>query len=268
METSFTHTVLGRTGWPVHRLGLSASYRPGIGTIHRALDAGVNVFFCYGFDGQMIRALRDLPRRAKETLHVMTGAYNYIVGYTNIRRSLEKRLRQLRTDYIDVFLFLGVMKEKEFPPKARDEMRRLKEEGKVRAIGMSCHDRRFAARMADELDVLMIRYNAAHRGAEQEIFPEIRPSRPGVVSYTATRWSYLLRRPKNWPTDGRVPTAGECYRFVLSHPGVDVCLTAPRNRREFEDNLQALERGPLSVADMDFMKSFGDAVHHMKKWFM
>lgn len=35
-------------------------------------------------------------------------------GYFDLRRTLEKRLRQLRTDYIDIFLFLGVLKEKEF----------------------------------------------------------------------------------------------------------------------------------------------------------
>ena len=55
----------------------------------------------------------------------------------------------------------------------------------------------------------MIRYNAAHRGAEQDIFPHLAAHDPGVVSYTATRWSYLLRRPKGWPKDGRVPTAAD-----------------------------------------------------------
>ncbi|MGB2959397.1 MAG: hypothetical protein WBD30_10960, partial [Bacteroidota bacterium] len=56
----FSHTVLGNTGLQVHRLGLSASYRPGKEAIYRAAEAGVNVFFGYGFYGQMISALRDL----------------------------------------------------------------------------------------------------------------------------------------------------------------------------------------------------------------
>mgnify|MGYP002399651182 CR=1 FL=1 len=114
----------------------------------------------------------------------------------------------------------------------------------------------------------MARYNAAHRGAEQDIFPHLQKHNPGLISYTATRWSYLLRRPKNYPKDGRIPTAGECYRFVLSNPDVDVCLTAPYNEKQLLENIKAIQAGPLSEDDMNFMRRFGDIVHHTKKWFM
>jgi aryl-alcohol dehydrogenase-like predicted oxidoreductase len=270
MTPDFSHTTLGRTGIRVHRLGLSASYRPGPRAVARAVERGVNYFFGYGFDGQMTKSLRPIIARERERFVVSTGAYNLVVGYPNIRRSLEKRLRQFGTDYIDVFLFLGVMKPKEFPLRARDELYRLREEGKIRFVGMSCHNRLFAGEMAAEggLDTLMIRYNAAHRGAERDIFPRCAERKPGIISYTATRWSYLLRRPKGWPRDGRIPTAGECYRFVLSNPSVHVALTAPKNVRELDENLDALERGPLPEEDARFMRTFGDAVHHTKKYFM
>ena len=49
-DSEYLHSVLGRTGMPVFRLGLSASYRPGVETVHRALDEGINFFFAYGFD--------------------------------------------------------------------------------------------------------------------------------------------------------------------------------------------------------------------------
>jgi aryl-alcohol dehydrogenase-like predicted oxidoreductase len=149
-------------------------------------------------------------------------------------------------------------------------MRRFREEGKVRAIGISTHDRKLAGRLADRgaLDVFMVRYNAAHRGAEQDIFPFLEEYHPGVVSYTATRWGHLLRRPKDYPQDGRVPSAGECYRFVLSNPNVHVCMTAPSNARHLEENLKAVRQGPLSDEDLTFMKAFGDRIHHTKKWFM
>ena len=270
MNHDFVHATLGRTGMPVHRLGLSASYRPGKQTIFKAIDEGINYFFGYGFDSQLKRACRDVLKRNRERFVLATGVYNYIFGYQDIRRTLDRRLRQFGTDYLDAFLFLGVMKEKEFPQRARDELVRLKETGKVRAIGMSCHDRKFAGRLAAEgaLDILMIRYNAAHRGAEQDIFPHLQPANPGVVSYTATRWSYLLRRPKTWPRDGRIPDASLCYRFVLSNPNVDVCLTAPTNEAQLRENLAALAKGPLDAEEMAYMQKFGDAVHHTKKWFM
>jgi len=266
----FLHTTLGKTGIPVFRLGLSATYRPGRQTIHRALDEGINFFFCFGIDSHMIKALRDLPPSTRQNLVIASGAGTYLLGYQNLRRSLERRLRQLRADYLDIFLFLGVPREKYFPERAREELRQLRQEGKVRFIGMSTHDRPFAGRLAAEgtLDVLMIRYNAAHRGAEQDIFPYLQKHNPGVMSYTATRWRYLIRRHKNWPKDGRVPTAGECYRFVLSNPYVHVCLTAPSNVKQLQENLAAIRQGPLSDEDMKFIKEYGDLVHQTKKWFM
>jgi aryl-alcohol dehydrogenase-like predicted oxidoreductase len=270
MPEDFTRTTLGKTGIAVHRLGLSTSYWPGKRTIYKALDEGVNYFFGFGIDLQLSWALRDILGQKRKDIVIATGVYNLVIGYPNLRRSLEKRLRQFGTDHIDVFLFLGVMKEREFPDEVREELLRFKEEGKVRAIGLSTHDRKFAGRLAAEgsMDVLMIRYNAAHRGAEQDIFPYTKERNPGITSYTATRWTYLVRRSKKWPAEKPVPTPGQCYRFVLSNPNVHLCLTAPRNLRQFEENLQSLSAGPLHEEEMKLMHNYGDMVHQSKKWFM
>ncbi len=269
-ESAFLRGTLGRTGIGVHRLGLAASYRPGKKTVYKAIDEGLDYFFYFGIDKQMTGVLREAMKGRREQFVVATGAYNYIWWRQDMRRTLEKRLRQLRTDYIDVFHFLGVMKPEQFDERAMEELRSLREDGRVRAISMSCHDRKFAGRLAAEgaLDAVMIRYNAAHRGAEQDIFPHVAAHGTGVVSYTATRWTYLLRRPKSWPKEARVPPAGDCYRFVLSNPHVDVCLTAPRSLKEFEENLAAVRQGPLDEEEMRFMREFGDAVYRRYKWFM
>jgi aryl-alcohol dehydrogenase-like predicted oxidoreductase len=267
---AFTHSVLGSTGLPVYRLGLSASYRPGTATVCRAAELGVNFFFSFGFDTQMSAALPQLFRHGREKYLLATGAYNYIWGHGDIRKTLERRLRKFQTDYIDVFLFLGVMKEAELPPRVLDDMVRIRDEGRVRAIGISTHDRKLAGRLAHQglLDVLMIRYNAAHRGAEQDVFPHLAQHNPGLVAYTATRWTHLLRRPRGYPADAPVPTAPMTYRFCLSSPAVHVCLSAPRSTRELEENVTGLERGPLSEDEMNLMREFGDRVHHTKRWFM
>ena len=270
MDHNFAHTTLGSTGLEVHRLGLSATYRPGRKTIHRALDAGINFFFGFGIDTQMIKTMREILQTDRERYVVATGAYNLLIGHPNLRRTLEKRLRQFRTDYLDVFMFLGVTKEKHLTEHVLEELRRFRDEGKIRAIGITTHDRKLAGRLAAEgaLDVIMMRYNAAHRGAEKDIFPFLDKYNPGIVSFTATRWRFLLKRPRSWPKEQPVPTAGMCYRFVLSNSHVHVCMTAPSNLKQFEENLEAIKLGPLDPDEMEFMRKFGDAVHHSKKWFM
>jgi predicted aldo/keto reductase-like oxidoreductase len=270
MADDFLHTTLGQTGLLVHRVGLSATYRPGKDTVRRAIDEGLNYFFCFGIDTQITKVLKEEMKGRREKFVIATGAYNLLFGHPNIERSLEKRLKQLGTDYIDVFMFQGVTKEKYFPPGLIDRFQRLKDGGKVRFIGLSGHARKFAGRLAAEglVDVLMIRYNAAHRGAEQDIFPYLYAHNPGVTSFTATRWRELIRRPpkKKWPEENPVPTAGQCYRFVLSNPAVHVCLMSPTNIRQLEENMKEIrEKGPLSPDEMEFMRRFGDVVHHTRK---
>jgi len=46
------------------------------------------------------------------------------------------------------------------------------------------------------------------------------------------------------PKGERVPTATDCYRYVLSRPEVDVCMTGPSNAARMEEAFEALRRGP------------------------
>jgi aryl-alcohol dehydrogenase-like predicted oxidoreductase len=191
---------------------------------------------------------------------IATGAYNLIWTHQNLKRTLGRRLRQLRTEYIDVFQFLGVTRRQYFTERVREELAEVREDPRVRAVGISCHDPEFAAALIRDgvLDAVMIRYNAANRAAETQVFPAAAATGARVVGYTATSWTQLLKRPPGW--DRRVPTAGACYRFVLSNPAVDVCLTAPRSLAEFRENLVEVRRGPLDEEELAEMRRFGDAV--------
>ncbi len=265
--SDFLHTTLGRTGQRVFRLGLSGSYCKDERTIRAGIDGGMNYIFLYRWHRRTVRVLRDVLPRNREQFVVATGVGN--LGTWLIRRALEGYLRDLRADYLDIFHIFWVSAGG-LKPKTLDLLQRFREEGKIRNIAISTHARRYAAELVRQgkVDVIMMRYNAAHRGAEGEIFPHLPVSRPGVVSYTATRWSMLLKPPRRWPASERTPTAGDCYRFVLGNPNVHVCLTAPRDERQLQDNLAAVAQGPLGDQDMEFMRKFGDAVHKQHSFFL
>ncbi len=268
--SDFLHTGLGPKHWPVFRLGLAATYRPGERTVRCALDRGVNYLFAFAIDTNITRVVRGMSASQREKVILATGAYNWIFGHTSLRKSLENALRRYKTDYIDVFHFLGVMKPREFPPRVQEELSALRADGKVRATAISCHHRPFAAELAARgaVDALMIRYNAAHPGAEEDIFPYVSAHKTGVISYTATRWCRLLVRPRGWPASEPAATAGQCYRFVLSNPNVQVALTAPSNEKQLLENLREVERGPLPKDEMGFLRRFGAYVHDHAGWFM
>ena len=122
-------------------------------------------------------ALRDALARDRDRYVVSAGP---LLGYFPgaVRRAAEAALRTLGVDFLDVFQLYWLGKMSAFTAAVREEMNRLREEGKVRALGVSIHDRPRAGKLAEEsiLDLLMIRYNAAHPGAEVGDLPAPGPS--------------------------------------------------------------------------------------------
>jgi aryl-alcohol dehydrogenase-like predicted oxidoreductase len=257
-EPDFLHRVLPKLGKRVHRLGIAGSHGIEDAGLRAAFDEGVNYVLCTR--RSMVPAVRDALRRDRERMVIATGP---VIGHFpfTIRRAAEKALRILGTDYIDVFQLFWAGKMSVVGERTLAEMTRLKDEGKIRAIGISIHDRQRAARLVldSPIDLFMLRYNAAHPGAERDVFPHLAQRSPAVVAYTATSWRKLLRKPKGW--SGAPMTAGECYRFCLTNPDVDVVLTAPASRAELEANLREVARGPLDDARLAEVRELGRVVH-------
>jgi len=258
VSDSLTRELPG-IGKRLFRLGLAGSFHLEEAGCREALERVQYVFWSPRMK-TLTPALRDALARDRERYAVSAGPiFGYVPGA--VRRATESALRTLGVSYLDVLQLYWLGKMSAFTGSVQEEMCRLREEGKVRALGVSIHDRPRAGRLADDsiLDLLMIRYNAAHTGAEREIFPHLARRRPTVVSYTATAWRKLLRRPRGWK--GRVPTAADCYRFCLSSPHVDIVLSGPRSVAEMRENLAAVDAGPLSGEEMTFLREFGRIAH-------
>ena len=257
----FSHRELRVVRKRVHRLGLAATFGLDARGFAKALERGINyVFWSATRSSSITPVLVEKLQRDRERIVVATGpALGYFGG--SFRRGCEAQLKKLKTDYIDVFHLFWAGVTSAVTEGTLDELQKLKSEGKIRAIGISIHDRERAGRLAQSspIDLFMIRYNAAHPGAERDIFPHLATRQPSLVAYTATSWRKLLRRPSRWTGD--VMTAGDCYRFCLSSPHVDVVLSGPADEKQLDDNLAAFDKGPLSEAEMKWMREFGRVVH-------
>lgn len=261
MTDDFLHTTLPVLDKRVHRLGLACSYgidNDGIDTALRDRGLGF-VFWTPRQKGEA--ALKAALHRDREGTVLMTGPTTAHWG-GNITRYIDKTLKRFDIDHIDVGMVFWVGVTSSLSDDRMAEMVTLRDAGKVKAIGCSIHDRPRAGRLAADspLDLLMIRYNAAHPGAERDIFPHLQAERPRIVlAYTATRWRKLLKRPKGW--EGEVMTAADCYRFCLSDPHVHAVLGGPKTLAQLDENLSGLERGRLSQDEMAWIREYGGIVH-------
>ncbi|TNF49930.1 hypothetical protein EP232_01095, partial [bacterium] len=170
-------------------------------------------------------------------------------------------------DHADI-LILGA--HNRMPPeRVINAALKAREQGKVRFIALSSHNRPFVGEMVqrDDLpfDIYMIRYNAAHRGAEQDIFPHLtEENRPGIMAFTATRWGQLVNA-KKMPPGERPMAPADCYRFVLSNPHVDLSMTGPKTAHEMTDTLMTLDTKPMSEEEMERARHIGDYVYSKGK---
>jgi hypothetical protein len=85
-----------------------------------------------------------------------------------------------------------------------------------------------------------------------------------LLTYTATRWGTLIDGSRIPPGE-RVPTATDCYRFVLSQPRVDLCLAGPRDGNELDAAIVAGQQGASSDEDLAWMRRVGAAVRASAK---
>ncbi len=256
--------LLGRTGLSVGRLGVASSYGAPAAAFEEAFERGCNYFYWGSLRrGGMAQAIRNVCGRGRRgDLVVVIQSYSRLPAL--LEASYCWALRRLGLDYGDVLL-LGWFGSKP-PDRLRERALDLQRRGLCRFLGISGHRRALFPELAREGigDIFHIRYNAAHRGAETEAFGPLAalpPAvRPGIVTYTATRWGQLLK-PGKMPPGEAPPTAADCYRFALSHPAVDVCMTGPGDIAQMRQALRALELGPLSAEEMSRLRRLGDWLH-------
>jgi aryl-alcohol dehydrogenase-like predicted oxidoreductase len=255
----------GQTGLRASRLGIGSSFTRSPDFIEEAVDQGVNFLYWGSLRRPAFgRAIRNVARRNREGVVLTVQSYTRAASW--LAPSVELALRRAGLEYFDILL-LGKWDR---PPGRRlvDAGQRLMARGRVRHLMISTHNRpslpehfrRFAAGESP-FHAFMLRYNAAHRGAERDVFPHLpRTGGPGIVAYTATRWGHLLDR-KRMPAHEAPPTASDCYRFALSHPAVSVVLCAPANREQMQEALRTLDAGPLDEGERARMQRIGDHVY-------
>jgi L-galactose dehydrogenase len=291
------YTTLGRTGLRVSVAGLGCggpsrlgmrndpqSANHAVALVKQAIDLGVNFLDTaesYGTETIVGKAIGGIPRErlvisTKKTL----PAPDHSRPEAEVVKGLEESLKAIGTDYIDVYHLHGVEPKDYDFAKSRlmPAMRRLKEQGKIRFIGVTegfvvdpSHTVLQASLRENLWDVAMVGFSMLNPSARKTVFPLTMKTGVGVLNMFAVRRG--LSQPARLkgickellakgaihkgavdPNDplgfllketdaATLPEAA--YRFCRHEPGVHVVLTGTGNPAHLKENLAALSKPPL-----------------------
>jgi aryl-alcohol dehydrogenase-like predicted oxidoreductase len=207
------YTTLGRTGLKVSvaglgcggssKLGLAAGHDDAhaAGIVRRALDLGVNFIDTasyYGTEAAVGAAIRGRARDSLviSTKHKVSTRDGAIIPVADILAGLDRSLRTLGTDYVDVFCMHTVQ------PHEYDRVMseivplllREKEKGKFRFLGITefagrdpRHGSMVSALGDDCWDVMMIAFHMLNQNARRLVFPGTRERNIGTLVMFAVR---------------------------------------------------------------------------------
>jgi hypothetical protein len=257
--------VLGVSGLTVSPLclGMTSDWR----VVPAAFDAGVNFFFVSAdlhwplYEG-LRRGLRDLFARGGGVRdEVVVGVVSYLEQPMFQHLQFAEVLSVVPgLDRVDVLIAGAIPHGRSIGLRVDAlQQARARRHCGARAVGASFHDRSTAVASvrAARLDLHYVRYNTAHPGANDDLFPLVPADRPSLIFNFKSLLSVVT--PERFQQlgvglgDCWLPSPTDYYRFVLSHPALDGVLCSPMTVRELEALVACLNDRPLDPAEIDYM---------------
>ncbi len=274
------HSRLGQTS--------GASESDSVAVVQRAIDLGINFIDtarAYRTETIVGKAIAGKRESVVLSTKVIPRDGQGLLRADGLVRSLERSLERLGTDYVDVFHLHGV--DLDQYEHCRNELvpalHRLQEQGKIRFLGIT---ERFAgdpqhsmlerALRDDCWDVMMVGFSLLNPSARERVL------QPALERGVGTLIMFAVRRALSRPSElhkvvhdlvarGAIPSDGidtddplgflvshDCarsvveaaYRFCSHEPGAHVILSGTGKITHLEQNVAAIESGPLPRADL------------------
>ncbi len=265
------------------------SKKESIQLLKKAYHLGINLFDTapiYGFRESEKRMGEAFSGMRDKVLLVSKGGVDWHdngrVNMSNdpliLEKMLERSLKDLKTDYIDLYMIHWPDKRVDI----RDSMQvltRAKQEGKIRFIGL-CNtnsDEIKKATEVDKIDVLQSEFNLFNPDPIRNLFETVRRDKMGFMSWGTFDKGILTKRvtadrkfddldcrswapwwnkkevkekieklQKVWPIlkKNEVTSVEMAMGFVLSHQEVSSALCGMRDVKQLESTLEAADRIP------------------------
>lgn len=303
--------TLGKSGLNIVPVGLGANAvgghnlfpnldeEAGKASVLTALESGINFLdtaFIYG-PGRSEELIGEVLKSYghRDEIVIATKGAHKIVGEgveidnspAFLRESVEASLKRLGTDYIDLY-YIHFPDEHTPKDEAVGELAKLKQEGKIRAIGVSnfSMDQLREANKDGHVDVFQGEYNLFKRGAEAELLPYARENGISFVPYFPLASGLLtgkyaaddkldeskLRNPmfqgetfkrnvekvnrlREIATAQGADISNVVLAWYLTRDAIDAVIPGAKNDRQVAANLKTLDVNltPQQIEQIDFL---------------
>lgn len=153
------------------------------------------------------------------------SAFDFSPG--TVRASVERSLKRLRTEWIDVLLLHSDGRDEWIVKEsgAMGELEALKKRGLVRAIGVSTKTVEGGMLAVEKCDVVMVTHNPSHT-SEQRVIDASQDAGVGVLV-------------KKGLESGNAADVAGAIRFVLATPGVSAMIVGTSSAEHLRGNVTA-----------------------------
>jgi aryl-alcohol dehydrogenase-like predicted oxidoreductase len=229
--------VLGSTGIRVATVGVGAMITRESDVIRYAVENGANYVDtadCYmGGENERIvgRALAGIRDK------VVLASKVHIAPVDEMIRSVENSLRSLKTDVIDIMQLHGISSEEEVTNEdAREALRKLLEQGKIRVPGVTTHKGQEtvlrAVRKHGFYRTVLVAYNFRSDAGIGATIREVGASGVGIIAMKTQAGGYSS------PGDHLSPHQA-ALAWVLENPGVATTIPSMVSFAQVDENMKA-----------------------------
>lgn len=247
------YNTLGKTGIKVSKICFGSltmgplqrnlSTFEGASLIEYAYEKGINFLDTaelYETYAHVRQALKNIPR---DKFVIASKSYAY--SKETARLSLEKAMKEIGTDYVDVFMLHEQMSEHTIRGHydAIEYFLKMKQEGRIRALGISTHYIAGvkAACKYPEIEIVHPITNLAGLGIQDGTRAEMESA---IIAFKALGGGVVGMKPLGG--GNLLASVDACFDYILAQNDIDSIAFGMQSKEEIDYNVKRVNDEPIS----------------------
>jgi uncharacterized protein len=264
-----SYRPLGRTGMPISDISFGCASLDNVATVKRALERGVNYFDTSpdysrtGSEQTLGEGIKGFPRDKLFIASKFCTPDDHLSNDTpakDVIAAVEGSLKRLGTEYLDLaHIHACDSVERLMNPNIHEAFDRLKEQGKLRFLGVSSHTPHLETVMrhavdSGRFDVIMVAYNFKNWPDLTTIFRDAKQKGVGVVAMKTLKGARHTTLSDFTPTE-RESFAQAAFKWVLSNDNVSGLVVSINSLPQIDEYLYASGQ-PIQQTDVDLLEKY------------